>query len=97
MGKWPACHFTERHTGLADTIKGAQLHLSSAECKSKPQGDIFSHLSGWLFSKKNKVIRVDGDVEKGNLAAPVVGMSTDRTIRKNSRKVPLKVQCRTTR
>ena len=46
------------------TWKGAQHHLSSGKCKSKPQWDITSHLLQWLTSERQEITNGSEDVEK---------------------------------
>ena len=80
----------------AYTWKDAHHHSSSGKCKSKPQRDITSHLSGWLKSTHARNNSWMARMwRKGNPHALLVGMQTGAATLENSMEVPQKVKNRT--
>ena len=72
------------------------LIIRGKENKSK-QWDITSHLSEWLFPKRQQITNVGEDVEKkANLHALLMGMKTGTTTMENSKEIPLKSKNKTT-
>ena len=80
-------HFNKEDIQIGHTWKDAQPHSSSLKYKSKPPGDIPSHLSEWLKLTPQETTRAGKDAEKGNPFVMLVGMQTGVATLDNSMEI----------